>query len=94
MKLAEGYNGYIFAKICKVYDLYDMNTLLYKLDKINPIKLKVIVSDIINIGGFKYTYMSNDIISIKTVYTDDVDLYESIEDNDDFVYMVKIISIC
>lgn len=94
MKLAEGYNGYIFAKICKVYDFYDMNTLLYKLDKIKPIKLKVIVSDNINIGGFKYTYMSNDIISIKTVYTDDIDLYESIEDNDDIVYMVKIISIC
>ena len=96
MKLLKEYNGYVFAKICKVYNSYNMNKLLCQLDKTKPIKIHVIVSDNINIGGWNYTYMSNDDISIKTVYIDDIDLYESMDDNDndDYVYMIKILSIC
>lgn len=97
MKLPEGFNGYAIAKVCKVYNSpYDMNELLCQLDEAKKIKIHVIVSDNINIGGWKYIYMSNNNnINIRTVYDDDMDLYESMDTNakNDCVYMIKILKI-
>lgn len=94
MKLPEGFNGYAIAKLCKVYSSpYDINELSCQLDESKIIKIHVIISDNINIGGWKYIYMSNDDIIIRTVYNDDMDLYESIDTNakNDCVYMIKIL---
>lgn len=96
MKLPEGFNGYAIAKVCEVYNSpYDMNELLFQLNEAEIIKIHVIVSDNINIGGWKYIYMSNDDIDTKTVYTDDTDMYESMDTNakNDYVYMIKILKI-
>lgn len=93
MKLPEGFNGYAIAKVCEVYNFsYDINEILFQLNEAKTIKIHVIVSDNINIGGWKYTYMSNDDIDTKTIYTDDIDLYESMDTND-CVYMIKILKI-
>lgn len=96
MKLPEGFNGYAIAKVCEVYNFsYDINELLFQLNEAKTIKIHVIVSDNINIGGWMYTYMYNNNINIRTLYNDDMDLYESMDTNakNDCVYMIKILKI-
>ena len=96
MKLPEGFNGYAIAKVCEVYSSpYDIGEILCQLNEAKIIKIHVIVSDNINIGGWKYIYMSNDDITTRTVYTDDTNLYESMDTNskNDCIYMIKILKI-
>lgn len=97
MKLPEGFHGYAIAKVCKLYNSYsyDVNKMLCQLNEANRIKIYVVVSENINIGGWKHIYMYNDDIDICTVYDDGDDLYESIDTNakNNCVYIIKILEI-
>ncbi len=95
MKLPEGFNGNAIAKVFEVYSCYDSDEILCELNEAEIIKIYVNVSDNINIGGWKYIYMSNDDITARTVYNDDTNLYESMDANskNDCIYMIKILKI-
>lgn len=95
MKLPEGFNGNAIAKVLEVYNYYDFDEISCQFNEAEIIKIHVCVSNNINIGGWKYIYMSNDDITTKTVYDDDTNLYESMDTNskNDCIYMIKILKI-
>lgn len=95
MKLPEGFNGNAIAKVLEVYSYYDFDEISCQFNEAERIKIHVHVSNNINIGGWKYIYMSNDDITTQTVYNDDTNLYESMDTNskNDYIYMIKILKI-
>jgi hypothetical protein len=94
MKLSEEFDGYVIAKVSKVYNSsYNIKELLDQLNKTNSIIMNVFVSNNKTIGGNKYIYITYNNISVKTIYDDYDDLYESTDDKYKCVFMIKIESI-
>lgn len=92
MILSKGFIGDVLVKVIKVYSPYDLNLILKRIDDEEVSKMRAIVSDHRSIGGWEYSYLSNDYISMRLVYNKYNELYESMDDNN-FSYFVKIIKI-
>ena len=91
MKLKIGFIGKVNAKVIKLYnDPYDVQNVLDRMDDKILSNYTAIVSDQIILGGWKYTYLSNDNISLDLVYNEKMDWYESMNTNLPNVYLVKI----
>lgn len=91
MKLPIGFIGKVNAKVIKLYnDPYDVQNVLDRMDDKILSNYTAIVSDQIILGGWKYTYLSNDNISLDLVYNEKMDWYESMNTNLPNVYLVKI----
>ncbi len=97
MKLPIGFAGKVEAKIIKIYS--EPFSLVDTQDRIENKCLEiynVIVSDNIFYGGWEFAYISNNNFSLRIVYVESKDWYESLEFNKkklDNVYLVKIIKI-
>lgn len=92
MILSDGFIGDVLAKVIKVYSPYDLNLVLKRIDDKEESKMHAVVSDHHSIGGWKYSYLSNNYISMRLVYNKYNELYETMDDNN-FSYFVKIIKI-
>lgn len=93
MKLPEEFNGYVNAKVVKIFNFcYNIDKLSNRLNKIKSTKINV--TNYKTLVGTKYINVKLNNIDIKTIYDDDIDLYESMNDEFNFVFIIQIQSIC
>jgi len=91
MKLPEEFNGYVNAKVVKIFNFcYNIDELSNRLNKIKSTKINVIVSNYKTLVGTKYINVKLNNIDIKTIYDDDIDLYKSMNDELNFVFIIQI----
>jgi hypothetical protein len=85
--LQPNYSGSVKLQLLKVSDMYDYEDIV-RLKNRKIYEGSVVVSDNINIGGWKYVYLTCGNLSLKLVLCDDI--YESVDDNKP-VYIVRFI---
>lgn len=87
VKVPISYSG---KALVKIFNFYPTIT---DLKSNQVIVVDVIVSDIIPIGGFRNPcYINDGTLSYKTVYDEEYDLYESVNNNIDLHY-IKVIKL-
>jgi hypothetical protein len=94
MKLPIGFIGKVEAKVIKLYsEPYNIHEAMERINNKKSTVYNAIVSDNISFGGWEYTYLSNDIFSLRVVYEESTELYESLDPKLNDVYLIKIIKI-